>query len=122
MPDTEITNRQTDEIPKISIHFQDRPANVIRAAAEGSFVVTEKIMPHTGRLVCKNLPEMRAQIVHTIRQVNRNGYKKDKAAMKYYGKGTYFKNKIEKITSKYERKLGRLEDVMDTFSKEKLKA
>jgi len=116
-----LTNKNHHGIPKISVHWQDRPSNIIKAAAEGSFVISEKMMPHIGRLECRNIPEMRQQIVHTIRQLNREGVEKDKLATKHYRQTNYFKQKIEKIRQMPIRRLGRLEDVLDTYSEDKLK-
>ena len=122
MPDINLTNTKDDGIPRISVHFQDKPANIIRAAAEGSYVISEHLLPYTGELICDNIPSIRKQIVHTIRKLNKEGVEKDKATIKYYTGQTYFKQKIEKYRQIPIRTRGRLMDIMDTYSEEKLEA
>lgn len=122
MPDVWISNKNDDGIPRISVHFQDKAANVIHSAAEGSYVISEHLLPYTGELICDNVPNMRRQIVHTIRKLNNDGVEKDKEAMKYYQGQSYFKQKIRKYEQTQIRSKGRLMDIMDGFSEQKLKA
>ncbi len=114
MPDIEFRNNKSSGIPKLSIHFQDRPSNIIRSAAEGSEVISEIYLPHLRYLQCDNLPEIQRQLVHTIRQLNRDGIEKNKEVMSYYQPSQYFANKLKKYLTVPQRK-GRLEEVLDTM-------
>ena len=121
MPDVLLTNAKGDGIPRISVHFQDTPANILRASAEGSFVISENILPHTGQLIPSSVPALRQQIVHTIRAANHKKVEQDVKAMNYYNQQTYFKRKLYKYKDLPIHRRGRLEDVMDIYSEEKLK-
>jgi len=121
MPDILLSTTRDDGIPRISIHLQDKAGNVIRAAAEGSYVISEHLLPYTGELICDNVPNIRRQIVHTIRKLNKEGIDKDRQAMKYYLAQSYFKQKIKKYEAIPVRTKGRLMDILDTYSEEKLK-
>ena len=113
MPDQEI--RVNDLSCEITVHFDDRVTNVTHSLCRGNQVISNQ--QYAGAYWIQgftNVPELRKMLVHTIRKIQREKPKMDKADIDFYKvrvNPENFKKKLQKIAEKEIKRYARLEDI-----------
>lgn len=102
---------------EITVHFGDRPTNVLTSLAKGHQVICNQDLPGVNWYHgFENIPELRKQIVHIIRHIKRTAPETSKLDIVEYRNRlnpANFKKKLEKIAAKDIKKYARVEDIAE---------
>ena len=115
MPDQDI--RINDVTCAVTVHFDDRITNITHSVCRGNHVITNQDIPGTHWIQgFENIPELRKMIVHTIRKINRQKPKMDKAEIdlcKAKVNPDNFKRKLNKIAEKEIKRYAKFEGISE---------